>query len=110
MKKEFLMNKTTILLTPDLHTGDDCLQRKPLQWGQSSIRCQTATSSGRPIHSVAGRDRHDQTGQYEDAVTAEQAQELLPLWETLKVLESSDTAATQEKDALIEQIQETMSS
>ena len=36
----------------------------------------------------------------ENAVTAEQAKELLPLWETLQVLEGSDTAATEEKDAL----------
>jgi hypothetical protein len=44
----------------------------------------------------------------ENAVTAEQARELLPLWETLQQLEGSDTAATQEKEALISQIQETM--
>jgi hypothetical protein len=42
------------------------------------------------------------------AVTADQARELLPLWETLQVLEGSDTAATQEKDALLSQIQEAM--
>ena len=30
----------------------------------------------------------------------EQAKELLPLWETLQVLDGSDTAATEEKDAL----------
>ena len=44
----------------------------------------------------------------ENAITASQAKELLPLWETLQVLESSDTAAAGEKDALITQIQETM--
>src|SRR5512142_1621867 len=43
-----------------------------------------------------------------NAITTKQAADLLPLWETLQVLESSDTAATQEKDALIAQIQETM--
>jgi hypothetical protein len=41
-------------------------------------------------------------------VTADQAAQLLPLWETMKVLESSDTAAKQEIDALNTQIQETM--
>jgi len=41
-------------------------------------------------------------------VTADQAAQLLPLWETMKVLESSDTAAQQEIDALDTQIQETM--
>ena len=42
------------------------------------------------------------------AVTAKQANDLLPLWQTMKVLSESDTAAQQEKDALIAQIQETM--
>jgi hypothetical protein len=43
-------------------------------------------------------------------VTAEQAAELLPLWQTLQVLYNSDTAADQEIEALITQIQETMTS
>jgi hypothetical protein len=42
------------------------------------------------------------------AVTAEQAAELLPLWQTMQVLSDSDTAADQEKEALVIQIQETM--
>lgn len=44
----------------------------------------------------------------ENAVTAEQAAELLTLWQTLQVLSESDTAAQQETEALITQIQETM--
>jgi len=44
----------------------------------------------------------------DQAVTAEQAAELLPLWQTMQVLSDSDTAADQEKEALIAQIQETM--
>jgi hypothetical protein len=44
----------------------------------------------------------------DQAVTARQAADLLPLWQTMKVLSESDTAAQQEKDALIAQIQETM--
>ena len=44
----------------------------------------------------------------DQAVTAKQAADLLPLWQTMKVLSESDTAAQQEKDALIAQIQETM--
>ena len=44
----------------------------------------------------------------ENAVTAEQAAELLPLWQTLQVLSESDTAADQETEALVTQIQETM--
>lgn len=42
------------------------------------------------------------------AVTAEQAKELLPLWQVYKDLLASDTAAQEEKDALVDQIQETM--
>ena len=45
----------------------------------------------------------------DQAVTAEQATELLPLWQTLEVLYTSDTAAQQEIEALTTQIQETMS-
>lgn len=41
-------------------------------------------------------------------VTAEQAAELLPLWQTMQVLSESDSAADQETEALIAQIQETM--
>jgi hypothetical protein len=44
----------------------------------------------------------------DNAVTAEQASELLPLWETLRDLSTSDTAAQQEIQALDTQIQETM--
>ncbi|MFN2299055.1 MAG: hypothetical protein ACK2UB_09405 [Anaerolineales bacterium] len=44
----------------------------------------------------------------EQAVDAEQAAELLPLWQMQKALAASDTASTEEKDALIDQIQETM--
>jgi hypothetical protein len=42
------------------------------------------------------------------AVDAEQAQDLLPLWQTLRSLQGSDTAAQQEIDATLDQIQETM--
>src|SRR5574342_800572 len=46
----------------------------------------------------------------DQAVTAEQAAGLLPLWQTLQALSDSDTAADQEKEALITQIQEAMTS
>jgi hypothetical protein len=42
------------------------------------------------------------------AVSAEQAAELLPLWQMMKELAGNDTAAAQERSGLIEQIQETM--
>ncbi len=43
------------------------------------------------------------------AVTSAQADELLPLWETLQSLASSGTAATQEVDAVVSQIESSMS-
>jgi hypothetical protein len=43
------------------------------------------------------------------AVTSTQASTLLPLWETLESLASSNTAASQEVDAVVSQIQSSMS-
>ncbi len=54
---------------------------------------------------IIGTLRLEDTAQ---AVTAEQAAELLPLWQTLQVLSGSDAAANQEIEALLTQIQETM--
>ena len=42
------------------------------------------------------------------AVTAQQAAQLIPLWQVYKDLSSSDTAAQEEIDGLIQQIQDTM--
>ena len=42
------------------------------------------------------------------AVTAEQAQELLPLWQMLRTLQQSDTAAQVEIEAVLNQIQKAM--
>ena len=41
-------------------------------------------------------------------ITPEQAKELLPMWYVLKDLNSSDTAAQEEKDGLVNQIEEAM--
>jgi hypothetical protein len=43
------------------------------------------------------------------AVSADQARDLLPLWETLQSMASSGTAASQEVDAVVSQIESTMS-
>ena len=43
------------------------------------------------------------------AITADQAGQLLPLWETLQSLASSGTAASQEVDAVVSQIESTLS-
>jgi len=45
----------------------------------------------------------------DQAVTKQQATELLPMWQVYQDLTSSDTAAQEEIDGLTEQIQETMS-
>jgi hypothetical protein len=58
-----------------------------------------------PTQLVIGTFKLEDT---DHAVTKEQATELLPLWEVYKDLSSSDTAAQEEIDALIEQIQDTM--
>ena len=42
------------------------------------------------------------------AVTAQQAAQLIPLWQVYKDLSSSDTAAQEEIDGLVQQIQDTM--
>jgi hypothetical protein len=44
----------------------------------------------------------------DNAITAEQAKELLPMFYVLKDLNDSDTAAQEEKDGLVNQIQETL--
>jgi TolA-binding protein len=46
----------------------------------------------------------------EQAVTSEQAKDLLVMWQVYQDLNSSDTAAQEEIDGLVEQIQETMTS
>ena len=43
-----------------------------------------------------------------DAVTADQAKQLLPLWQTLQSLSMSNTAATEEINAVVDQIKTTM--
>jgi hypothetical protein len=43
------------------------------------------------------------------AISSDQADQLLPLWETLQSLASSNTAASQEIDAVVSQIKSTMS-
>lgn len=44
----------------------------------------------------------------DQAITAQQAAQLVPLWQVYKDLSSSDTAAQQEVDGLVQQIQDTM--
>ena len=46
----------------------------------------------------------------DQAVTAKQASDLLPLWQVYSTLNQSDTAAQAEVDALVQQIQDSMTS
>jgi hypothetical protein len=58
-----------------------------------------------PIQLSVGTLMLEETPQ---AVTAEQAQELLPLWQMLRTLQQSDTAAQAEIEAVLNQIQKAM--
>ena len=58
-----------------------------------------------PIQLSVGTLMLEETPQ---AVTAEQAQELLPLWQMLRTLQQSDTAAQVEIEAVLNQIQGAM--
>ena len=54
---------------------------------------------------IVGTFKLDGTAQ---AVTADEAKQLLPLWQVYKDLSTSDTAAPEEVTGLVEQVQETM--
>jgi hypothetical protein len=101
------MNRTTLLLLLMLTlvltacSGTASSAAAPASSGQGG-----AGELSAPMQVAIGTIKLDGTP---NAVTAKQARELLPLWQTLQVLESSDTAATEEKDALVAQIQDTMS-
>jgi hypothetical protein len=107
------MKKSTTLLIVILGlilTACSANTRPPGNSANSAARpsgTQSGSSTGlSPASEVAiGTLKLDKTA---NTITTKQASDLLPLWETLRVLESSDTAATQEKEALIAQIQETM--
>ena len=69
----------------------------------------TGTSTALPTEAelLVGTFKLEDTSQ---AVTAEQAKQLLPLWQTLQSLSSSSTAATEEINAVVDQIKSTMTS
>ncbi len=74
---------------------------------QSSNAVATATTGlSQEEKLLVGTLKLESTSQ---AVSATQAKELLPLWETMQSLASSGTAAQQEVDAVISQIESTMS-
>ena len=101
MKKITLSIFTILILTLTACSGASTTpQADPNQLSASS-------ESGLPISTqlVIGIFKLEGT---DLAVTSEQANELIPLWQVLQSLSSSDTAAQEEIDALVDQIQETM--
>jgi hypothetical protein len=108
MIQEIDMNRTTLLLLLMMTllltacSGSASNAAVPTSNGQGGLG---AGELSAPLEIAIGTIKLDGSS---NAVTAEQARELLPLWQTLQGLESSDTAATEEKDALRTQIQETM--
>lgn len=66
-----------------------------------------AESLSDPTLIILGSLKLDGTDQ---AITPQQAKDLLPLWQVYQEISASDTAAQAEVDALVKQIQETMNS
>lgn len=96
---------TLILLTLLALTLTACGASDSTEAAATSQTESTAQTLSGPTLLVLGTLKLDGT---EQAVTAEQAAELIPLWRVYSELISSDTAAQAEIDALEKQIQATM--
>ena len=99
--KKFRLLPLIIFMVVSTACGSASRTTAPMTGAQSG----PAGELSLPIQIAIGTVKLDGTG---NAITKVQAAELLPLWETLQVLENSDTAASEEKEALLSQIQETM--
>jgi hypothetical protein len=102
------MKKTTLLLLLTFTLLLTACSGTRSTGANSGFGAQGTASTGNlsPALQVAiGTLKLDKTS---NEITKDQAAQLLPLWETMQVLESSDTAAAEEKSALVTQIQETM--
>jgi len=97
MKKIFLTTLLTLVLTLTACSGTASATQASST--QESTSLPTATQL------VVGTFKLEDTDQ---AVTSEQAKDLLVMWQVYQNLISSDTAAQAEIDALVDQIQETM--
>lgn len=96
---------TLILLTILALTLTACGASDSTEVAASSQTSSSAQTLSDPTLLLIGTLKLDGAAQ---AVTAEQAAELLPLWQVYNELINSDTAAQAEKDALVKQIEETM--
>ena len=76
--------------------------------GSSQLQPASASSNILSIETqlILGTPKLEETDQ---ALTSEQAKELLPMWQVYQDISNSSTAAQEEVDGLIEQIQETLS-
>ena len=102
------MRKTTILLLSVLALILTACSGNAANAAGLASSTQAGPAAGElsvPLQVAIGTIKLDKTA---NGVTKDQAIKLLPLWETMQQLETSDTAATEEKDALATQIQETM--
>ncbi len=81
-----------------------CSQAASQTSNQSSL-VESSTSLSTATQLLVGTLKLEGTDQ---AVTSAQAKELLPLWQTLQSLSTSSTAATEEMNALANQIKSTM--
>ena len=102
------MNKTTLLLLLTLTLFLTSCSGTRSNATNSGFGAQGIASTGElsaALQVAIGTLKLDKTS---TEITKEQAAQLLPLWETMQVLETSDTAAEEEKSALVTQIQETM--
>jgi len=102
MKKITLTFFTIIMLTITACSGNTS-NTQQLNPGQNNNGTQAELSLASKL--VIGSFKLEGT---KNAVTSEQAAELLPLWQVYTQLSTSDTAAQEEVTALTEQIQETM--
>src|SRR5512147_1964522 len=81
--------------------------------GAPKATANPSTGAGDPAARTLARLSQEAIGTFKlegtaQAVTAKQAAELLPLWQVYESLSQSDTAAQAEVDALVEQIQQSM--
>lgn len=99
------MKKLTILLILLTLTLTACGASTSTSTGAASQTDPSAQTLSGPTLLLIGSLKLDGTAQ---AITSAQAAELLPLWQVYSELTNSDTAAQEEKDALVQQIEETM--
>jgi hypothetical protein len=106
-KGNMMKKLTPIFLTLFILSLTACSASRSNSSNFASLPQNGTSTGGLPVTTqiALGTLKLDKTA---NDVTADQAAQLLPLWETMQVLESSDTAAQQEIEALDAQIQETM--